>query len=313
MSPSWEVREGNCIDLMRAMPTGSVDAVVCDPPYGIGFMGHEWDHPGEHGPISAGRRWLQCQLWRPAPSSDGGRTLRPLAGGERSLSGLVPYLGDRGAARLKPGGHLVASGGTRTSHRLVAGIEDAGFEIRDSLMWIYGSGFPKSLDVSKAIDKAAGAERDDLGPGEWAHVKAGGTWHGEVYGNEPSHGDGPRRTAPATAEANKRWQGFGTALKPAHEPICLARKPLSGTVAQTVLEHGTGALNIYGCRIDHVTVNGGNLAENPPAGLDQEHRLGLRCGRSPCPERGWPLAGKRSADARGLRGRMRRGLPSSRA
>jgi hypothetical protein len=145
---------------------------------------------------------------------------------------------------LKPGGHLVAFGGTRTYHRLVCAIEDAGFEIRDSLHWIYGSGFPKSLDVSKAIDKAAGAERDVLWSEEnWGASKAteGKTAFGDYAGAWDI-------TSPATPEPQE-WQGWGTALKPAHEPIVLARKPLTGTVARNVLEHGTGALNIDGCRV----------------------------------------------------------------
>lgn len=130
---------------------------------------------------------------------------------------------------LKPGGHIAAFGGTRTWHRLAVAIEDAGFEIRDNLAWICGSGFPKSLDVSKAIDKAAGAERDRELPQRRAR---------------PSDAIHP------TAPAAKRWQGWGTALKPAFEPIILARKPIRGTVASNVVEHGTGALNIDGCRVD---------------------------------------------------------------
>ena len=146
---------------------------------------------------------------------------------------------------LKPGGHLLAFAGTRTQHRMAVRIEDAGFEIRDMIAWVYGSGFPKSLDVSKAIDKAAGAEREVVGVGE--------SW------NRPDSkaGDAARMnaspgiyniTAPAT-EAAKQWQGWGTALKPALEPITVARKPFKGTVAANVLKHGTGAINIDECRV----------------------------------------------------------------
>jgi site-specific DNA-methyltransferase (adenine-specific) len=155
---------------------------------------------------------------------------------------------------LKPGGHLLAFGGTRTYHRMACAIEDAGFEIRDSIHWIYGSGFPKSLDVSKAIDKAAGAEREVLSSFQRQGRSAGilGT-PTEITRNI---------TAPATPEA-QQWQGWGTALKPAHEPIVVARKPLIGTVAANVLEHGTGALNIDGCRIgtDEVITNHSRSAE----------------------------------------------------
>lgn len=144
---------------------------------------------------------------------------------------------------LKPGGHLLSFGGSRTYHRMAVNIEDAGFEIRDQIMWVYGSGFPKSHDVSKAIDKAAGAEREVVGVGvtgvSFADPGKRGFGSGTMQTNI---------TAPAT-EAAKQWQGWGTALKPAHEPICMARKPFKGTVAQNVLEHGTGAINVDGGRV----------------------------------------------------------------
>jgi DNA modification methylase len=143
---------------------------------------------------------------------------------------------------LKSGGHLLSFGGTRTYHRMVVAIEDAGFEIRDQLQWLYGSGFPKSMDISKAIDKAAGAKREVVGvagkSGSKRNAMAGDFQGGEYHS-----------TAPATPEA-KQWEGFGTALKPANEPIVLARKPLSEkTVAKNVLKWGVGGLNIDGSRI----------------------------------------------------------------
>jgi DNA modification methylase len=141
---------------------------------------------------------------------------------------------------LKPGGHLLAFAGTRTQHRMACRIEDAGFEIRDMIAWVYGSGFPKSLDVSKAIDKAAGAER--AVPSSFTRSgKSGGILGQDVEITRAI-------TAPATPEA-QQWAGWGTALKPALEPITMARKPLAGTVAANVLEHGTGALNVDGCRV----------------------------------------------------------------
>ncbi len=149
---------------------------------------------------------------------------------------------------LKPGGHLLSFGGTRTYHRLVVAIEDAGFEIRDQVQWLYGSGFPKSLDVSKAIDKAAGAEREVLGVSTSARPN-----HASDNENIVARGQfnsTPMLTAPSTAEA-VRWQGWGTALKPANEPIVLARKPLSEkTVAENVQKWGTGGINIDGCRVE---------------------------------------------------------------
>ena len=148
----------------------------------------------------------------------------------------------------KPGAHLLAFGGTRTFHRLICAIEDAGWEIRDCLMWLYGSGFPKSLDVSKAIDKAAGAERRITGPDPYArnHPNPRGAAVGQNYGTD--HNPARPTTAPATAAA-KQWDGWGTALKPAWEPITLARKPLDGTVAANMLAHGCGGLNIDRCRV----------------------------------------------------------------
>jgi site-specific DNA-methyltransferase (adenine-specific) len=143
---------------------------------------------------------------------------------------------------LKPGGHLLAFAGTRTQHRMAVRIEDAGFEIRDMIAWVYGSGFPKSLDVSKAIDKAAGAEREVVGK---SRRHGGGTMAGSSFQVSP---EVPDITAPAT-EAARQWSGWGTALKPALEPITVGRKPLVGTVAANVLEHGTGGLNVDGCRI----------------------------------------------------------------
>ena len=137
----------------------------------------------------------------------------------------------------KPGAHLLAFGGTRTHHRLMCAIEDAGWEIRDCLMWVYGSGFPKSLDVSKAIDKAAGVTRTTLGYEERSSQ--------DIRGNS-SNGKG----ISGPAEASKQWKGWGTALKPAFEPVILARKPLEGTVAHNVQKWGTGGINVDGCRVD---------------------------------------------------------------
>jgi site-specific DNA-methyltransferase (adenine-specific) len=143
---------------------------------------------------------------------------------------------------LKPGGHLLAFAGTRTQHRMAVRIEDAGFEIRDMIAWVYGSGFPKSLDVSKAIDKAAGAERKVVGTKKHHAGNIHNARYGQATATEYIYSD------PATPEA-KQWEGWGTALKPALEPITVARKPLIGTVAENVLQHGTGAINVDGCRV----------------------------------------------------------------
>ncbi len=159
---------------------------------------------------------------------------------------------------LKPGGHLLAFAGTRTQHRMATRIEDAGFEIRDMIAWVYGSGFPKSMDVSKAIDKAAGAEREVVGnklTGRANAPRDEGRNHIDCAGGQMV----VPVTAPATDEA-KQWEGWGTALKPALEPITVARKPFAGTVANNVLKHGTGAINVDGCRV------GNEVRFNAPAG-----------------------------------------------
>jgi len=163
-------------------------------------------------------------------------------GWDHSVPGVVFW----GAALrvAKPGAHLLAFGGTRTFHRLACAIEDAGWQIRDTLGWIYGSGFPKSLDVSKAIDREAGAEREVVGK-EMRSDKRGGNYHGGSEARPAIEWD---KTIPAT-DAARKWDGWGTALKPAWEPIILARKPLAGTVAANVLQYGTGGLNIDGCRV----------------------------------------------------------------
>ena len=141
---------------------------------------------------------------------------------------------------LKPGGHLLAFAGTRTQHRMAVRIEDAGFEIRDMIAWVYGSGFPKSLDVSKAIDKAAGHTRATDYEPNYANATFGKGLGGGKHG---------ATSEPPATEAARQWQGWGTALKPALEPITVARKPFSGTVAANVLAHGTGAINVDGCRV----------------------------------------------------------------
>lgn len=199
------VNVGDARELLAGLADASIDAVVTDPPYELGFMGKAWDGAG----IA-----YSVELWR--------AVLRV----------------------MKPGAHLLAFGGTRTYHRMTCAIEDAGFEIRDALCWLYGQGFPKSLDVSKAIDSAAGSQREVIGIGRSGKNRnvMNAALHPESFGGDYAI------TTPAT-DAAKRWQGWGTALKPAHEPIVLARKPLIGTVAANAEQYGTGALNIDGSRI----------------------------------------------------------------
>src|SRR5208283_5151130 len=208
------VLQGDCLLVMKNMKENSIDSIVTDPPYGLKFMSKEWDHgiPG-------------IEFWKEA--------LRV----------------------CKPGAHLLAFGGTRTHHRLMVAIEDAGWEIRDCLGWLYGSGFPKSLDVSKAIDKAVGAKREVIGlyktPEGEQTLSTYNNWQDESLKNGTQERRVPEITSPTTDLA-KQWQGWGTALKPAFEPIILARKPLGGTVAENVKKWGTGALNIDYCRVNIV-------------------------------------------------------------
>lgn len=235
---SVTLHHGDCIDVLRELPERSVDAVVTDPPYGIRFMGKAWDGADIEERTARGRETNPMPKGVGGPQ--GGYRSRAAEAGRYDLSANAAF-GEWCSAWateclriLKPGGHLLAFGGSRTWHRLSSGIEDAGFEIRDSIAWLYGSGFPKSMDVSKAIDKAAG-----VGQAKRTGKESG--TYGAFTGNNTI-------TAPVTADA-KQWQGWGTALKPAFEPIVVARKPLAGTVAANVLEHGTGALNINACRI----------------------------------------------------------------
>jgi len=231
-----QILHGDSRVILRGYPDNFFDSCVCDPPYELGFMGKRWDSTGIAYDVG---------LWE--------QVLRV----------------------LKPGAHLAAFGGTRTYHRMTCAIEDSGFEIRDSLHWIYGSGFPKSLDISKAIDKLHGAERTEITGVKLGHEEfAGRKTTGHLVTPEGNTNEGWTRPwaakedaaerysakfAPATEDA-AAWDGWGTALKPSHEPIVLARKPFPDTVASNVLKHGTGGLNIDATRVGDVPL------VNPPAG-----------------------------------------------
>jgi DNA modification methylase len=236
------VYHGDCIEVMRQLPDNSVDAVVTDPPYGLGFMGKDWDSVG----ALASRPASAEKHDNAYPRTGKGKAAVTFDGNGFQL--WFTEVATEALRILKPGGHLLAFGGTRTWHRLAVAIEDAGFEVRDSMAWMYGSGFPKSLDVSKAIDKRAGAEREVVGKSNRCIGPSQMGDNGIGTFKESNWAESNNITAPATPAA-EQWQGWGTALKPAHEPIVVARKPLIGTVAENVLTHGTGALNIDGCRI----------------------------------------------------------------
>lgn len=256
------VEPGDCRDVIKTLADNSIDSCVTDPPYSLISIVKRFGKPGA----------------APAQQGSDGRFARASAGfvGQKWDTGEVahdPAWWAEVYRVLKPGAHLVAFGGTRTFHRLACAIEDAGFEIRDCIFWCFGSGFPKSHSVSKAIDKDLGAERrvvrerytvKRIKPG--ATVVAEGAWGKQDVPYTATD------TEPATAAAIE-WDGWGTALKPALEPICLARKPLSEkTVAANVLRWGTGALNIDGCRIQ----GGGNKTFERFAGnrSREQYRMG---------------------------------------
>jgi DNA modification methylase len=302
---------GDCREQLRTLAGNSVDSVVTDPPYGLEFMGKEWDRLGApkgfrraDNPNDVSRSSVFGRTSRTSPeySTGAGKTSKPGIGDRDTewpsnrgwnemrcaMRGHLSHGGSpcrcehpqfvradnrwhqiqewhyewaREVFRvLKPGAHLLAFGGTRTYHRMVCAIEDAGFEVRDSIHWMYGTGFPKSLNISKAVDAAAGAKREVVGTrrgkgGENLNKlsRPDGADSEQAKGCG-AYGQGAKQididipvTAPATEEA-KQWEGWGTALKPAHELIVLARKPLIGTVTKNVLTHGTGGLNIDACR-----------------------------------------------------------------
>jgi len=307
---TYTLHHGDCLDVLKTLPDCSVDSVVTDPPYGLSFMGKRWDYD-----VPAIEIWAEC--------------LRV----------------------LKPGGHLLAFAGTRTQHRMAVRIEDAGFEIRDMIAWVYGSGFPKSLDVSKAIDKqrtediepvraicrviraamdAKGLKsrylvehfdgchprlidrwaardtdsqpalptweqweklREVLGiegahdaevwrlngrkgqPGDnWQNAEVVGTHEGATPGFGDHRFAVRDNTIREASDAARQWHGWGTALKPALEPITVARKPLIGTVAENVLAHGTGGINVDGCRVEaeKLTGWGGGGSAMYDGGLSRE-------------------------------------------
>lgn len=215
---NFELYHGNSLEILKKIEDNSVDSIVTDPPYGLSFMGKKWDYD-----VPSQEIWAEC--------------LRV----------------------LKPGGHLLAFAGTRTQHKMAVRIEDAGFEIRDMLAWVYGSGFPKGINIAKAItseEKTGGSsprnlrkarQGNEYEPTGQENYKAGRAFSSDIK-NDFIETD-------LTVNANA-WNGWNTSLKPAMEPITLARKPLSEkTVAKNVLKYGTGGLNIDGCRVDNPDYN----------------------------------------------------------
>ncbi len=255
---------------MRELESASFDAIVTDPPYGLEFMGEDWDAPWKHGFSEHGAKDGLVAPRADSTRNPVCRSCRKMRRGEDRCRCDEPDFDERPAdvARafqawcgtwagdamrvLKPGGYLLAFGGTRMYHRLTCALEDAGFELRDSLEWLYGSGFPKSLDVAKAIDAKLGGEgewRQEDHPGRPGERKKRGSNIGQTDHATEENPLGLRHVyVPATAAA-RSWQGWGTALKPAHEPIVVARKPIRGTVAENFLEHGVGGIHVAATRL----------------------------------------------------------------
>lgn len=209
-----KLMKGDNMKSLKELPDNSIDSIVSDPPYGLSFMGKKWDYDVP-----------SIEFWKEVYRV------------------------------LKPGGHILSFGGTRTYHRMVVNIEDAGFEIRDQIQWLYGSGFPKSHNIGKAVDKLEGNEREVIGKYQHpdgsgdrkakAAVRSGVTDMGSEEGVEWNK---------TLTKGTSTYEGWGTALKPANEPICVARKPLSEkSVAENVLKWGTGGINIDGCRVGYMS------------------------------------------------------------
>jgi DNA modification methylase len=246
---------GDCREILKTLPDNSLDSAVMDPPYAL---------------VSIVKRFGKVSADDDTRTSE--RTRNRSDGYARAASGFMGQQWDTGETAfdpdtwrevwrvLKPGGYLLAFAGTRTYHRLAVAIEDAGFEIRDMIAWAYGSGFPKSHDAAKGIDAKLGVKGTLGEPKSAAH--AGWIERGAMRGDEGHDGyqrpwmddaeavdRNARQYIPGSDEARK-WQGWGSALKPALEPICMARKPIEGTIAENLMKWGAGAINIDGCRVE---------------------------------------------------------------
>ena len=239
-----KILHGNNLDLLKTLPDNSVDSIVTDPPYGLSFMNKKWDYDVP-----------SVEFWKEAYRV------------------------------LKHGGHVLSFGGTRTYHRMVVNIEDAGFEIRDQIMWLYGSGFPKSLNIGKAIDKIEGNEREVVGEKKRGDVQKAKE-KGVGYLADVANRNNVKQFGYGTETITKgesEWEGWGTALKPANEPICLARKPLSEkSIAENVLKHGTGGINIDGCRVktkDDLTKNYSSVRKSDDEMGERGYKMGFRQGK----------------------------------
>jgi site-specific DNA-methyltransferase (adenine-specific) len=235
-----DLRLGDCIEVLKTLPDNSVDSIVTDPPYHLTSIvkrfGKEGSAPAQYGTDGAFARASKGFMGK---EWDGG----DIAFRTEVWSECLRV--------LKPGGHLLSFGGSRTYHRMAVAIEDAGFEIRDQIMWIYSTGFPKSHNIGKAIDKIQGNQREVVSV-KPNHKK------GMDFRYENDNTGWIANDEIVETKGNSDWEGWGSSMKPAHEPICMARKPLSEkSIAENVLKHGTGGINIDGCRIGSETISSG--------------------------------------------------------
>jgi site-specific DNA-methyltransferase (adenine-specific) len=277
--PIGQVLQGDCLALLPTLAAESVHAVVTDPPYGLHFMGQAWDRFGR----------VKRTVTQPDKGRNLGSAIAHEAGSYDTRRNAEYGRFMQRVARelyrvLKPGGHVAMSGAPRRFHWQALALEMAGFEVRDTLCWLFGQGFPKSLDVGKAIDREAGAEREVVGENPnrlgRAAQREGSGWARPWQ--HDSEAGAKKLTVPATPES-AAWDGWGTALKPGWEPILLARKPLERglTVARNVLKHGTGALNIGACRLE---------TAGPSPSVEKRKGKPL-----PAPSGIWPMHPDRSA------------------
>jgi len=231
----------DCFEAIKDLADNSIDSVVSDPPYGLGKCS-----PAEV--MQCLTAWAKGETWKPKGAGFMGKAWDAWV--------PPPELWREVLRVLKPGGHALIFAGSRTQDLMGMSLRLAGFEVRDVVQWIYGKGFPKSHNVSKALDKLAGAEREVIGQAT-SGIKGSNPGRGTMGGDTHVY----NVTAPSTPQV-KKWDGWGTALKPAYEPALLVRKPLSGTVAQNILDHGCGGLNIDGCRVESIDAPEGRFPSN---------------------------------------------------
>ncbi len=213
----YKLYHGNMLDMLEVIDANTIDSIVTDPPYELNFMNKGWDNAG----IS-----FQSDTWKKCYEV------------------------------LKPGGYLLAFGGTRTFHRIACAIEDAGFEIRDTIMWLYGMGFPKSMNISLMLDKKEGLQgQRGIGGFNVGGIQEQNNRKAKLYIGSTTDGSKQKAYTDFKGDLAKQWQGWGTALKPSFEPIIVARKPFKGSLVDNVIEYGVGGINIDECRVAYLNDN----------------------------------------------------------